>query len=182
MENSRGDRMESLREGPGVTRNETSEYKDFVFQTTYYSDSVARFSASKKRTHFPAVLAAGVAYVMAQFIFSGATCPSAWLRVAGVLVCLLMYYRRVRVRRQTVLIFYGVGIQLETEFLVGRSSTFIKKSKILSAVIYDKMTYMELSPCIGLVVKDKRSLVVPFSDFKIPTEKNILIYNAFKMI
>lgn len=174
--------MSDFKDKAKMTKVETSEYRDFQFQTTYYNDSVAKFNASKRKTHFLAVLAAGIAYMAAQVIFRGVFCLSVWLRSVAVLVVLLMYYRRVRVRHQTILIFYGIGVQLETKFLFGRSSTFIKKSKILSAIIYDKMTYTELSPCIGLVVKDKRSLVVPFSDFKIPTEKNILIYNAFKMI
>ncbi|KAH8582279.1 multi-pass transmembrane [Cryptosporidium sp. chipmunk genotype I] len=181
MGNSKGSNMSNFEESAKVTKVETNNYKDYQFQTTYYSNSVAKFSASKM-TYFPVILVAGIAFIAAQIFTKGIFSPSTWLRAIPILMIILIYYRRVRVKDQSILIFYGIGVQLETKYLFGKSCTFIEKSKILSAIIYDKMTYMELSPCIGLVIKDEKSLVIPFSDFTIPTEKNILIYNALKMI
>lgn len=182
MESIRGNNMSNFEKDVKVTKVETNEYRNYQFQTTYYSNSVAKFNALKKKTYFPIVLIAGIAYIAAQILINKISSPLTWLKAVLILMFLFIYYRRIRVRNQTILIFYGIGVQLETKFLFGKSCTFIEKSKILSAIIYDKMTYMELSPCIGLVVKDEKSLVIPFSDFKIPTKKNILIYNALKMI
>ncbi|OII73378.1 uncharacterized protein cubi_02590 [Cryptosporidium ubiquitum] len=182
MVSIKGNNMSNFKEDEKITKIETSEYRNYQFQTTYYSDSVAKFNALKKKTYFPVVLVAGIAYIAAQILMEGILSPSTWLRAIPILMFLLIYYRRIRVRDQTILIFYGIGVQLETKYLFGKTCTFIEKSKILSAIIYDKMTYMELSPCIGLVVKNEKSLIMPFSDFTIPTEKNILIYNVLKMI
>ncbi|KAK9172291.1 GPI-GlcNAc transferase complex PIG-H component family protein [Cryptosporidium meleagridis] len=182
MENSNGNSNRNFKKNTETTKIETSDFKDYQFQTTYYGNSVAKFTASKKRTYFPVVFIAGIAYIATQILKKGVFSFSTWLRVIPILMIFSIYYRKVRVRRQSILIFYGIGVQLETEYLFGRSCSFIETTKIISAIIYDKMTYMELSPCIGLIIKDEKSLVVPFSDFKIPTKKNIIIYNALKMI
>ncbi|KAF7456838.1 GPI-GlcNAc transferase complex PIG-H component family protein [Cryptosporidium felis] len=182
MEKIIGTHRSSGEEEANLGKTSSQRYRDFHFKTTYYKDSAAKFYVSRTNTHFPLVLIGGIAYLFLQILLNSTIGPLTYLKIVLVAGALLAYYRKVRIRYQSILILYGIGIQLETGFLFGTSRNFIEKSKILSTVIYDKMTYMELVPCIGIVVKDEKSLILPFSEFRIPMKKNILIYNTFKMI
>lgn len=159
-----------------------------AFRVNHYSGgSAVRFIAWKKRSSFvlPMLLGSLPSLFLMDLYLNGAflvTSFSTWIKLFLLVLVLFVCYRLSRVRYQSILVIFGIGVQLETGFMFGNHKTFIEKSRIISTLIYDNMTYLELIPTLCLVVEDERSLIVPFSEFRIPMEKNIALYNTIKMV
>ncbi|KAH8741608.1 PIG-H [Cryptosporidium ryanae] len=175
--------------GSSNTKNEmTRIFNNSVFKINYYNgNSAVKFIASKRRSNFifPILMVTLSSYFIVDLYLNGSflvTSFLTWIKLLLFVVIFIIYYRLTRIRYQSMLIIFGIGVQLETGFIFGNYKTFIEKSNIISTLIYDNMTYMELMPTLCLIVKDEKSLIIPFSEFRIPMEKNITLYNTIKMV
>ncbi|KAK6589912.1 multi-pass transmembrane [Cryptosporidium xiaoi] len=163
-------------------------FNDNIFRIDYYNgNSAVKFIASKRKSNFIFPILAGSlsSYFLVDLYLNGGLSInsfSTWIKLLLFVIVFFIYYKLTKIRYQSILIIFGIGIQLETGFIFGNYKTFIEKSNIISTLIYDNMTYMELMPTLCLIVKDEKSLIIPFSEFRIPMEKNITLYNTIKMV
>ncbi|KAH7648571.1 multi-pass transmembrane [Cryptosporidium bovis] len=166
----------------------TRIFSDNIFRIDYYNgNSAVKFIASKRKSNFifPILVGSLSSYFLMDLYLNGGLSInsfSTWIKLLLFVIVFFIYYKLTRIRYQSILIIFGIGIQLETGFIFGNYKTFIEKSNIISTLIYDNMTYMELMPTLCLIVKDEKSLIIPFSEFRIPMEKNITLYNTIKMV